>query len=35
MQLGMSGRAKIFGRRRSLASRIMTSLSNLLRAHFW
>jgi multidrug efflux pump subunit AcrA (membrane-fusion protein) len=35
MQPGMSGRAKIFGRRRSLASRIMTSLSNLLRAHFW
>jgi putative peptide zinc metalloprotease protein len=35
MQPGMSGRAKIFGMRRSLASRMMTSLSNLLHAHFW
>jgi putative peptide zinc metalloprotease protein len=35
MQPGMSGEAKIFGRRRSLASRMMTSLSNLLHAHFW
>jgi putative peptide zinc metalloprotease protein len=35
MQPGMSGQAKIFGRRRSLASRMMKSLSNLLHAHFW
>jgi multidrug resistance efflux pump len=35
MQPGMSGQAKIFGRRRSLASRIMTSLSNQLHTHFW
>jgi len=35
MQPGMSGQAKIFGRRRSLAGRIITSLSNLLRTHFW
>jgi multidrug efflux pump subunit AcrA (membrane-fusion protein) len=35
MQPGMSGQAKIFGRRRSLAGRMMTSLSNLLRTHFW
>jgi hypothetical protein len=35
MPPGMSGQAKIFGRRRSLASRIMTSLSNQLHTHFW
>ncbi len=35
MQPGMSGQAKIFGRRRSLAGRMITSLSNLLRTHFW
>jgi putative peptide zinc metalloprotease protein len=35
MQPGMSGQAKIFGRRRSLAGRMMTSLCNLLRTHFW
>jgi putative peptide zinc metalloprotease protein len=32
---GMSGQAKIFGRRRSLANRIVTSISNVLHAHFW
>jgi multidrug efflux pump subunit AcrA (membrane-fusion protein) len=32
---GMSGEARIFGRRRSLAARIMTSFSNVLRTHFW
>jgi len=35
LQPGMSGQAKIFGRRRSLASRIMSSLSNQLHTHFW
>jgi putative peptide zinc metalloprotease protein len=35
MQTGMSGRAKIFGRRRSFASRMLTSLGNLLHTHFW
>ena len=32
---GMSGEAKIFGRRRSLAARIVTAAGNLLHAHFW
>jgi putative peptide zinc metalloprotease protein len=32
---GMSGQARIFGRRRSLAGRIMTIFGNLLRTHFW
>jgi hypothetical protein len=35
MQPGMSGQAKIFGRRRSLANRLITSLGNLLHTHFW
>jgi HlyD family secretion protein len=35
MQPGMSGQARIFGRRRSLASRMMRSLGNLLHTHFW
>jgi putative peptide zinc metalloprotease protein len=35
MQPGMSGQAKIFGRRRSFSSRIMTSLGNQLHTHFW
>jgi putative peptide zinc metalloprotease protein len=35
IQPGMSGEAKIFGRRRSLASRIATMLGNVLRTHFW
>jgi putative peptide zinc metalloprotease protein len=35
IQPGMCGQAKIFGRRRSLASRIMTSLGNQLHTHFW
>jgi putative peptide zinc metalloprotease protein len=32
---GMSGQAKIFGRRRSLAERMVTETANLLHAHFW
>jgi putative peptide zinc metalloprotease protein len=32
---GMSGQAKIFGRRRSLASRIAIVFGNLLHTHFW
>jgi hypothetical protein len=32
---GMSGEAKIFGRRRSLAGRIGTMFGNVLRTHFW
>ncbi len=32
---GMSGQAKIFGRRRSLADRIVTAAANTLHAHFW
>ena len=32
---GMSGQAKIFGRRRSLADRIVTAAANTLRTHFW
>ncbi len=32
---GMSGQAKIFGRRRSLAERIITATGNVLHAHFW
>ena len=32
---GVSGEAKIFGRRRSLAVRIVTAAGNLLHAHFW
>jgi hypothetical protein len=35
LQPGMSGQAKIFGKRRSLANRMMTSAGNLLRTHFW
>ncbi len=35
IQLGMSGPAKIFGRRRSLAARIVTTFGNFLRTHFW
>jgi putative peptide zinc metalloprotease protein len=35
MQPGMSGQARIFGRRRSLAGRIMTSLGNIMHTHFW
>jgi multidrug efflux pump subunit AcrA (membrane-fusion protein) len=35
MRPGMSGQAKIFGRRRSLAGRIMTSLGNIMHTHFW
>jgi putative peptide zinc metalloprotease protein len=35
IQPGMSGPAKIFGRRRSLAARIVTIFANLLRTHFW
>jgi biotin carboxyl carrier protein len=32
---GLAGTAKIFGERRSLAGRVATTLSNLLRAHVW
>jgi putative peptide zinc metalloprotease protein len=32
---GMSGEAKIFGKRRSLAHRILTILGNVMRTHFW
>ena len=32
---GMSGQAKIFGRRRSLAQRMVTILGNVMRTHFW
>ncbi|MGB8536919.1 MAG: HlyD family efflux transporter periplasmic adaptor subunit [Acidobacteriaceae bacterium] len=32
---GISGRAKIFGRRRSLAGRIVIFLGNILHRHFW
>ena len=32
---GMSGEAKIFGRRRSLAERMATTLANMLHTHFW
>jgi hypothetical protein len=35
LEPGVSGEAKIFGRRRSLATRIATAAGNLLRAHFW
>jgi putative peptide zinc metalloprotease protein len=35
IQPGMSGPAKIFGRRRSLAARTVTIFANLLRTHFW
>jgi putative peptide zinc metalloprotease protein len=32
---GMSGQAKIFGRRRSLGDRVATIFGNVLRTHFW
>jgi putative peptide zinc metalloprotease protein len=32
---GMSGQAKIFGKRRSLADRLLTIFGNVLRTHFW
>ena len=32
---GLAGTAKIFGERRSLAGRVATTLSNLVRAHVW
>jgi putative peptide zinc metalloprotease protein len=32
---GMSGRAKIFGMRRSLVSRVVIVLGNILHTHFW
>ena len=32
---GMSGQAIIFGRRRSLANRLLTIFGNMLRTHFW
>jgi putative peptide zinc metalloprotease protein len=35
IQPGMSGQAKIFSKRRSLADRIVTGLGNLIHTHFW
>ena len=35
MRIGMSGEAKIFGRRRSLAARMVSWLGNVLHTHFW
>jgi putative peptide zinc metalloprotease protein len=35
MQPGMSGEAKIFGARRSVASRVAIVFANLLHTHFW
>lgn len=32
---GMSGKAKVFGHRRSLASKILTIFGNFLNTHFW
>jgi len=32
---GISGQAKIFGTRRSLASRLLTTILNLVKAHLW
>ncbi len=31
----MSGQVKIFGRRRSLAARMVIGVSNMLHTHFW
>jgi multidrug resistance efflux pump len=33
--IGMSGQVKIFGRRRSLAARLVTWFGNVLHTHFW
>lgn len=35
IQMGMSGPAKIFGRRRSLAERVVAKMGNMLHSHFW
>jgi hypothetical protein len=35
VRIGMSGHAKIFGRHRSLAARMITWLGNVLHTHFW
>ncbi len=35
LRAGMSGPIKIFGRRRSLADRVWTMVSELVRTHFW
>jgi putative peptide zinc metalloprotease protein len=35
VQPGMSGPAKIFGRRRSVAERVATTVGNMLHTHFW
>jgi hypothetical protein len=32
---GMTGEAKVFGRRRSIAVRVTTALGNVVRKHFW
>ena len=35
VRLGMTGQAKIFGERRSLANRLCIALGNVLHTHFW
>jgi putative peptide zinc metalloprotease protein len=35
IRIGMSGQVKIFGRRRTLAARMVTWLGNVLHTHFW
>jgi putative peptide zinc metalloprotease protein len=35
IRIGMSGEVKIFGRRRSLAARMVSWLGNVLHTHFW
>ena len=35
LPLGLSGRARIFGERRSVAARVVTVIMNLVRAHVW
>ena len=35
VRIGMSGQVKIFGRRRSLAARMVIGVGNVLHTHFW
>lgn len=35
LPLGLSGQARIFGERRSVAERLVTNVMNLVRAHIW
>jgi putative peptide zinc metalloprotease protein len=35
IRTGMSGEAKVFGRRRSIAARVTTAVGNVVRTHFW